>query len=52
MPTGIILSIVESIEKYVQDKRFMHCADAKKVTAGIDKHGGDVDMFGFEDGKL
>lgn len=26
------------------------CADAKKVTAGVDKVGGDVDMFGYEDG--
>lgn len=28
----------------------MMCADAKKVTAGVDKVGGDVDMFGYEDG--
>ena len=26
----------------------MMCADAKKVTAGVNKHGGDVDMFGHE----
>ena len=31
----------------------MLCADAKKVTAGIDTKGGDVDMFGHErNGKL
>lgn len=28
----------------------MMCADAKKVTAGVDKVGGDVDMFGYENG--
>jgi hypothetical protein len=51
MPAGVIDHIVDSIEKSVQVKRFMLCADAKKVTAGIDKQGGDVDMFGFEDGE-
>ena len=31
---------------------YMLCADGKKVTAGLDKHGGgDVDMFGHEDGE-
>ena len=29
----------------------MLCADGKKVTSGLDKTGGDVDMFGFEDGE-
>lgn len=29
---------------------YMMCADAKKVTAGVDVVGGDVDMFGYEDG--
>lgn len=26
----------------------MICADAKKVSVGVNKHGGDVDMFGHE----
>ena len=26
----------------------MMCADAKKVTAGVNKHGGDVDIFRHE----
>lgn len=29
----------------------MLCADAKKVPAGIDTKGGDVDMFGHERGE-
>lgn len=29
---------------------YMMCADAKKVTAGVNIVGGDVDMFGYEDG--
>lgn len=29
---------------------YLMCADAKKVTAGVDIVGGDVDMFGYEDG--
>lgn len=29
---------------------YMMCADAKKETAGVDIVGGDVDMFGYEDG--
>lgn len=29
---------------------YMMCADAKKVTAGVDIVGWDVDMFGYEDG--
>jgi hypothetical protein len=51
MPAGVIEPIIESIQMSVQDKRFMLCADAKKVTAGIDRQGGDVDLFGFEDGE-
>lgn len=36
MPAGVTELIVESIETSVQEKEFMLCADAKKVTAGID----------------
>lgn len=28
----------------------MMCVDVKKVIVGVDKVGGDVDMFGYEDG--
>jgi hypothetical protein len=32
------------------ENEYMLCADGKKVTAGFDSKGGDVDMFSFEDG--
>ena len=28
----------------------MLCSGGKKVTAGLNRNGGDVDMFGIEDG--
>ena len=52
LPTGIILPVLETISKLKSNNRYMLCADGKKVTAEIDKIGGDVDMFGFEDGKV
>ena len=46
---GVIDPILDSIGKSDGDA-FMLCADGKKVTAGVDVKGGDVDMFGFEGG--
>lgn len=36
--------------RHKETMEYMMCADAKKVTAGVDVVGGDVDMFGYEDG--
>ena len=49
MPAGIIQPVLDSIADAPKNLTYMLCADGKKVTAGIDKIGGDVDMFGFED---
>jgi hypothetical protein len=46
---GMINPIMDTLGK-CQDNVFILCADAKKVTAGVDGNGGDVDMFGFESG--
>ena len=49
IPPGILLPVIQALGESVENK-FMLCADAKKVTAGVDTKGGDVDMFGYEDG--
>ena len=51
MPTGVIEPVLKSLSSVSDTNAYMLCADGKKVTAGIDKVGGDVDMFGFEDGE-
>lgn len=43
--TGVIYQILDALQTS-GDKEYMMCADAKKVTAGVNKNGGDVDMFG------
>ena len=47
VPPGILTPIIDTLPT---DDEYMLCADAKKVTAGIDTRGGDVDMFGYEGG--
>lgn len=49
-PPGMISSTLGAIQKTANDTVYMMCADAKRVTAGVNKHGGDVDMFGHEEG--
>lgn len=46
---GIIDPILDTLGK-CNENVFILCADAKKVTAGVDGTGGDVDMFVFESG--
>jgi hypothetical protein len=49
IPTGIILPSLTTLQA-LPENEYMLCADGKKVTAGFDSKGGDVDMFSFEDG--
>ena len=51
MPTGVIEPVLQSLSSINETTAYMLCADGKKVTAGIDMVGGDVDMFSFEDGE-
>ena len=46
---GIIHPIINTLSG-LGSSEYMLCADGKKVTAGVDSKGGDVDMFGHEDG--
>ena len=50
MPTGVIEPVLDCLAERSCETAYMLCADGKKVTAGVDKAGGDVDMFGYEDG--
>ena len=50
METGCLPNVLDNINAQPEDS-FMLCADAKKVTSGLDNSGGDVDMFGFETGE-
>ncbi|KAK3085496.1 hypothetical protein FSP39_004241 [Pinctada imbricata] len=47
--TGCLSHILDKIQPCNGDS-YMLCADAKKVTTGLDAKGGDVDFFGFEEG--
>ena len=49
LDTGCLTQILDKISPCVGDS-YMLCADGKKVTSGLDSKGGDVDMFGCEDG--
>lgn len=49
-PPGMISSTLGAIQKTAKDTVYMMRADGKRVTAGANKHGGDVDMFGHEEG--
>lgn len=53
IPPGILFPVIDALKSsdVVKDNEYMLCADAKKVTAGIDTKGGDVDMFGHERGE-
>jgi hypothetical protein len=53
VPPGVLYPVVEALKAsdHFKDSEYMLCADAKKVTAGIDAKGGDVDMFGNERGE-
>ncbi|CAC5401579.1 unnamed protein product [Mytilus coruscus] len=47
---GILYPVLNMLRNQQNDE-LMLCADEKKkVTAGVDGKGGDVDMIGFEDG--
>ncbi|XP_062589952.1 uncharacterized protein LOC134251563 [Saccostrea cucullata] len=46
---GILHPVLDALQVQ-EESEFMLCADAKKVTAGVDQIGGDVNMFGHEDG--
>lgn len=46
---GVLHPILDALQTQGANE-YMMCADAKKVTAGVDIVGGDVDMFGYEDG--
>ena len=49
MQPGVLHPILDALQTQEEDE-YMLCADAKKVTSGVDKVGGDVDMFAYEDG--
>ena len=46
---GVIEPILDTLGKTCNEA-FLLCADGKKVTAGVDAKGGDVNMFGYEGG--
>lgn len=46
---GVIKPVLETLSA-LGPGQYMLCADGKKVTSGVDSKGGDVDMFGYEDG--
>lgn len=46
---GVITPILKCLRNN-KENVYILCADAKKVTAGVDGNDGDVDMFGFERG--
>lgn len=46
---GVITTILKSLGNS-DENVYKFCADANKVTAGVDRNGGDIDMFGCESG--
>ena len=52
VPPGVLYPVIEALKtsSYFKDNKYMLCADAKKVTAGIDTEG-DVGMFGHKRNK-
>ena len=46
---GVITTILKSLGNS-DENVYKLCADANKVTAGVDRNGGDIDMFGCESG--
>ena len=50
METGCLPNVLYNINVQPEDP-FMLCANAKKVTSGVDNSGGDDDKFGFETGE-
>ena len=49
MDPGVITTILKSLGNS-DENVYKFCADANKVTAGVDRNGGDIDMFGCESG--
>ena len=45
-----LADILDQLKPDTIKDSYMLWADAIKVTAGLNKNGGDVDMFRFEDG--
>ena len=46
---GVITTILKSLGNS-DENVYKFCADANKVTAGVDRNGGDIDMFGCDSG--